>query len=487
MTRRFNGQAGSDSPLGVHAPQDYAAHLVFDLDVIPGSTDTATLQSQFQNSATGAALPLVQGLQAIKAASLAAGADTNGALLGVHPGLKADLASQGSNVSAAVAAYLTKFLTPDRLSRVTLFGIPLDSPVPWQFFGGTVRRSQDPTVAPSFVRAPIPSFASPTLVQSFSGTGDGAAAFPEKPAGTANMASLLDGLTGIQGTPATPAERQHVIFGAFDLDHPSSHNALTTDCASCHTSQIFHAPPTRSFLPFQDLGDHSSTHIETAADLSPTRFVPPAGVSAYIATDAFDASGWNVHNLGYFGAHARVGERTLNETAAVVDLVNRLLAGDGHRNPGLDCGTDRPTLDQLYLCQLSATSDADRHACFAGCTLAQQPCTPTSCQAQGASCGSISDGCGGSLDCGGCAAPETCGGAGTPNVCGAPSSGASCATAYSQPGCFGYVQGVQVSSNGHNWTCTNGNCANCAGFASCAPGGSACPWGVVWTDDGVCN
>lgn len=45
-------------------------------------------------------------------------------------------------------------------------------------------------------------------------------------------------------------------------------------------------------------------------------------------------------------------------------------------------------------------------------------CTPTTCAAEGASCGSISDGCSESLDCGTCTEPETCGGAGVAHVCG---------------------------------------------------------------------
>jgi len=45
-------------------------------------------------------------------------------------------------------------------------------------------------------------------------------------------------------------------------------------------------------------------------------------------------------------------------------------------------------------------------------------CTPTTCAAQGKNCGTIPDGCGGTLTCGVCTAPETCGGAGVANVCG---------------------------------------------------------------------
>ena len=44
-------------------------------------------------------------------------------------------------------------------------------------------------------------------------------------------------------------------------------------------------------------------------------------------------------------------------------------------------------------------------------------CTQAACDT---SCGSIPDGCGGTLDCGACTAPSVCGGSGTPNVCGVP-------------------------------------------------------------------
>src|SRR5262249_48296640 len=45
-------------------------------------------------------------------------------------------------------------------------------------------------------------------------------------------------------------------------------------------------------------------------------------------------------------------------------------------------------------------------------------CTPTTCAALGATCGTVPDGCGGTLTCGVCTAPATCGGAGVANVCG---------------------------------------------------------------------
>jgi Ca2+-binding RTX toxin-like protein len=65
-----------------------------------------------------------------------------------------------------------------------------------------------------------------------------------------------------------------------------------------------------------------------------------------------------------------------------------------------------------------------------------------------------------------------------PNACGAT---------YSQGSCLSFIQGSVVERNGHNWLCSDGNCRNCASHSSCAPGGTGCPWGVVWTDLGACN
>jgi hypothetical protein len=40
--------------------------------------------------------------------------------------------------------------------------------------------------------------------------------------------------------------------------------------------------------------------------------------------------------------------------------------------------------------------------------LNQCGCTPTTCDARGASCGSLPDGCGGNLDCGSCPTGQAC-------------------------------------------------------------------------------
>jgi len=60
--------------------------------------------------------------------------------------------------------------------------------------------------------------------------------------------------------------------------------------------------------------------------------------------------------------------------------------------------------------------------CRPDCTCPPPVCTPTTCAAQGKNCGTIPDGCGGTLTCGACTAPQTCGGGGVANVCSAPAA-----------------------------------------------------------------
>jgi hypothetical protein len=89
-----------------------------------------------------------------------------------------------------------------------------------------------------------------------------------------------------------------------------------------------------------------------------------------------------------------------------------------------------------------------------------QTCTPTTCAAQGATCGTIPDGCGNTLDCGSCAAPQTCGGGGTANVCGCTpttcaAQGATCGTI--PDGCG---DTLSCDSCATGFVCTAGQCCN---------------------------
>ena len=95
------------------------------------------------------------------------------------------------------------------------------------------------------------------------------------------------------------------------------------------------------------------------------------------------------------------------------------------------------------------------------------PCTPTTCAAQGKNCGTIPDGCGGTLTCGVCTAPQTCGGGGVANVCGVcipttcAAQGKNCGTI--PDGCGGTLTcGVCTAPQ----TCGGGGVANVCGVAA---------------------
>ena len=69
------------------------------------------------------------------------------------------------------------------------------------------------------------------------------------------------------------------------------------------------------------------------------------------------------------------------------------------------------------------------------------PCVKTTCQAAGATCGPIGDGCGGIIaSCGTCSGQDICGGGGTASVCGHPTGGG--------PACTGLCQNQEVCTAG---------------------------------------
>jgi hypothetical protein len=96
---------------------------------------------------------------------------------------------------------------------------------------------------------------------------------------------------------------------------------------------------------------------------------------------------------------------------------------------GATCGT----LSDGCQSTLDCGSCAAPQTCGGGGTANQCGCIPSTCSALGAACGSVSDGCNGTLDCGSCTAPQTCGGGGTADQCGCTPTtcsalGATCGT-----------------------------------------------------------
>src|SRR5262249_60553824 len=108
-------------------------------------------------------------------------------------------------------------------------------------------------------------------------------------------------------------------------------------------------------------------------------------------------------------------------------------------------------------------------------------CIPTTCAAQVKTCGTIPNGCGGTLTCGSCTAPQTCGGSGVTNICGVgtppPAASAQCtATNVSGNPYSGTLCGGAFTDNctpGALYTCTGGargTVNNCTLAQTCSTG-----------------
>lgn len=79
-------------------------------------------------------------------------------------------------------------------------------------------------------------------------------------------------------------------------------------------------------------------------------------------------------------------------------------------------------------------------------------CTPTTCAAQGKTCGALADECGGSLQCGSCPEPKTCGGGGTPGVCGCTKATCAAQECGQRPdGCGGTLTCIPAGDTTRCW------------------------------------
>ncbi len=111
----------------------------------------------------------------------------------------------------------------------------------------------------------------------------------------------------------------------------------------------------------------------------------------------------------------------------------------------------------------------DLSACVS--TSAPPSCTPQTCGDLGATCGFLSDGCGGIQDCGTCTAPESCGGGGTPNQCGSSCALATCGSVGANcgiiaDGCGGTVDCGDCTAPA---VCGGGGTSNVCGTPACTP------------------
>ena len=114
----------------------------------------------------------------------------------------------------------------------------------------------------------------------------------------------------------------------------------------------------------------------------------------------------------------------------------------------------------------------DLAACVTDDTEPPAPeCEPLTCSEAGVDCGEISDGCGGTIDCGGCPDGTTCGAGGEPNICAGDCTPLTCAEHDAECGvvddgcggtvdCGGCLDGLECGGAGDPISCSSDDDCN---------------------------
>jgi hypothetical protein len=293
---------------GTAAAQDQALHLVFN---VPAADFDA----------------LVDGLVALKKSS---GVPTNGVPLGVHPAMA---------VEGAAGPFATglKRLVAEHAGPANLFAVASmltvrvrsNAPTEWRFSNGVLREG-------AFVRAPLPCVdpAEPS-VSVFGSANPSFSNFLSAPAVCADdLDAMIESHPGDAFPRLTPAEQQPAVDAQLRADDPTRRAFAELRCPTCHAGD-------RALARVR-----GAEFLEAGFDQNPNRFVPPEGVTAAFRSgrldpnqatpdNAFDITGpYEVRAFGYFSTLPSYTMRTVNETALVVDALNKKLAARPAPTPG---------------------------------------------------------------------------------------------------------------------------------------------------------
>ncbi len=310
---------------------DFAAHLVYSFTTGAEQTGPGFLPRAIPDRDKFRAI--LDDLAKLKGNLKTAGIDTQGMPLGVHPGLKRDAAL--TDFAAQLKAFLGKHLIDTKLGGMAFLGTPVDAPEPW-IFGGLQR-----TPDGKYVPAPSSSLsgASSQGVNVLGGTSGEVVPVPlstnrnpitnnlalplaqRRGVATAALFAKLD-MTALDapavigqdgdGNPVVDQGQDGPLRNRDIPDfvaNPRATHFFSGDCVSCHTEsrrrKVFLLPD------------------------SPLRYIRPDGISG-VDPNVLPAEDYNVRNFGWF---QRIGGPTVtlraaNETASVVDFINRVYFGN---------------------------------------------------------------------------------------------------------------------------------------------------------------
>ncbi|MBX7132292.1 MAG: hypothetical protein K1X67_06405 [Fimbriimonadaceae bacterium] len=295
---------------------DIAVHLVYSF-VTQGADGTEAPDRE-------AFREIIKDLDAMKAHVQDAGVLTSGVPLGIHPGLKAEVASLGDKVEA----FLSEHLHPEKLNAMALMG--LDTPEPWIFLA----LSKFPQGAEHF--GPVPFL--PAQMLSFRVSGGGVIPSP-----TVNNMNPVPNRIPM---PKEEKDRRGVATAALFGEEVPELDALAVVGRDENGADVLDdklkngdipdliADPTRAhFFNTDCLSCHTETRRRIRLGLAPGAFAfRQDGQPPSINPEVMPQDDWNVRNLGWFTPSPFIGggpavptitQRTANETAEVVEFIAR--------------------------------------------------------------------------------------------------------------------------------------------------------------------
>lgn len=305
--------------------RDEAVHLVYTFgEAAPGGSPVCpfrVLPDQADMDDFQAAL---DDLAAIRDDLAAMGVVTADIPLGVHPAFENPAAAE--LLTSRLGTFLESHLSPDRLSALSIAGLPPGAPEPWVFLA--LQHDEN-----GFGPVPSPAVAQPNLQQMLTFLSDSQNGGVVPPGLTRNLLPV-DCFANFTLPPADQPDAAagvstSTLFGTGDnspqnaadiasiIADPTVAHFFNTDCVSCHTE-------TRRELDAasdpQAAAERIAAQEQIAIDDLPRS---PDGEST-----RFDR--WNVRAFGWFPgfrasnkrAHATVTRRTARETAEVVACLN---------------------------------------------------------------------------------------------------------------------------------------------------------------------
>lgn len=286
--------------LNVFKTSDFAMHLIFE---VPVENQASTLTQ------------LVSDLRVLKGSS---SIETTGEPLSVHPTMSREGIGAEGKYAKLLRQTILKYTGGTKLTSIAFSGL-LGGDKSWGFMSVPVD-SKTQTVG---AHVKIPDLPSQRQANRMSGLSSCCTFDPPLITEEPNMQTMGtfliktaqikpggDDLLKFQQDKANIQEFKQNLKLSLKLENPSAQSQFEGNCVSCHVA-----------TPFKHLSaTNMNQDISQIAD-----YLTPNGKTTKADLKSLNVSPWRVRNFGYLNEIPIISQRTINESAAVADLVSRIV------------------------------------------------------------------------------------------------------------------------------------------------------------------